>query len=482
MPEEKKVYLNRLILHEDNPRFEGVLNEERAINALCSSEKILELAKDIAENGLSPLERFMVFQEDPEDPPEEANYVVAEGNRRLCALKLLKDPKRAPATMREAFQRASKGFRAPRTISVVIEEDEGERRKWIERAHAGTMEGKGRKAWNTTQKTRFFQNPRNLRGQALMDYAVARGFISKEETFGRLSHVVRLVGNPVMRAAIGLSTGSDPTELFRNRPAEDFDKFLVWLLDEALNKRLGSQVLKRDIEQKANSLEAELGCSHVRLPEPVSLSEDLKPDKAGFTSQASSRSQEQAARGSISTTSMNSAVSGSSHQADVSGGDATSDPEVKTSESVNIPKKPKLPKTSKVMPYSEEVADLLEQLGNYKLSSLLYSISSIPVKEHVPALYVTAWSFLDSFSVAMGRKSDGNISQFWQAKFLRQDPYNFSRDEANAISHAVDQIRSLGNTTKHHPNAAGFDGQQLKNDWQLILPIIELALRKHLKK
>lgn len=237
MPEEKKVYLNRLILHEDNPRFEGILDEEKAITALCSSEKILELAKDIAENGLSPLERFMVFQEDPEDAPDDANFVVAEGNRRLCALKLLKDPKRAPANVREMFKKAAKAFKAPRTVPVVVEEDEGERRKWIERAHAGAMEGRGRKTWDTHQKTRFFQNPRNLRGQVLLDYAVARGFISKEDTAGRLSHVVRLIGNPVMRSTIGLTFGDEPTELFRNRPLEDFDKLLSWLLAEALQKK-----------------------------------------------------------------------------------------------------------------------------------------------------------------------------------------------------------------------------------------------------
>lgn len=147
-----------------------------------------------------------------------------------------------------------------------------------------------------------------------------------------------------------------------------------------------------------------------------------------------------------------------------------------------MPKKPILPKPSKAMPYSDDVAELLKQLQNYKLASLYYSISAISVKAHVPALYVTVWSFLDSFSVATGRHETGNISQHWQAKNLKQSPYNLSRDEANAVSGAIDQIRSLGNNTKHHPTAAGFNGEQLKSDWALILPIIKLDLRKHLNK
>lgn len=482
MPLEKKVYLNRLILHEDNPRFDGVLDEEKAINSLCGSEKILELAKDIAENGLSPLERFMVFQEDLADAPDDANYVVAEGNRRLCALKLLKDPKRAPSTMREAFKKAAKGFKSPRTVSVVVEEDEVERRKWIERAHAGTMEGKGRKAWNTTQKTRFFQSPRNLRGQALMDYSVARGFISVGDTAGRLSHVVRLLGNPVLRSIIGLSSGSEPNVLLRNRPLEDFDKFISWLLSEALTKELGSQALKKQIEEKANVLEEELGCAHPRLSKAVPLDEDLINSVGAGAIDRLAPKEQAVSLGSSSDQEVKISQSEQPQDTEAGGSTAKDGLAAGSSRSGAFPKKPAIPKTSKCMPHSEDVQELLEQLGNYKLSSLYYSISTIPVKDHVPALYVTIWSFLDSFSVAMGRPSAGTISQHWQAKNIRSGYQQFSRDDASVIADAADQIRSLGNATKHHPTAAGFNGQQLKSDWALMLSIIELELRKHLNK
>ncbi|MBR9652219.1 hypothetical protein [Thalassovita aquimarina] len=484
MPEVKKIGLNRLILHEDNPRFEGVLDEEAAIAALCANEKVLELARDISENGLSPLERFMVFREDPDDDPTDANYVVAEGNRRLCALKLLKDPKRAPSTMRDALKRAKAKFKVPRSIEVIVEEDEDERRKWIERAHAGTLSGKGRKAWNTVQKTRHFKHPRNLRGQAVMDYAVARGFVSKDETEGRLSHVVRLVGNPVMRAALGLHFEKDPTEPYRDRPLEDFDKLAKWLMEEALVKRLGSQADKKVINDKAHQLEGELGCSSVRLSQPELLANDLvekKSEKVGTGEHCT----EGAGTSATSTqqTSAGDKQDSAKVNQDDSGESKYDGNETKSDrESGSIPPKPKRPEPSKNMPYSEAVEALLKELGNYKLQSLYYSISTITMKDHVPTLFVAAWSLLDSLSIALGRPETGNISQHWQRKNLLNKDLCFSKDTAKSVEGAFDRIRIHGNDTKHHPTSAGFDAQQLKSDWEMILPVLDHDLRKHLRK
>jgi hypothetical protein len=482
-------------LHEDNPRFEGVLNEEEAIKALCLSKKLLELARDIAENGLSPLERFMVFREDPNDEPADANYVVAEGNRRLCAVKLLKDPKRAPSTMRDAFKRAKAKFTVPRSIEVVIEEDEDERRKWIERAHAGTLDGKGRKAWNTVQKTRHFKNARNLRGQAVLDYAVARGLVSKDEIGGRLSHVVRLVGNPAMRATIGLHFYSEPTEPHRIRPLEDFDKLISWLLEEALEKQLGSQADKKTIETKALKLEAELGCSSIRLSQPESLANDLverNPETTvsgqpcsegtGFsptTSQTTPSGSPHGSAGGNQQGSDGRSGNRNSNNMRYELGDEKSGTDAKGRTS---PPKPKRPEPAKNMPYSEEVGELLQELGNFKHQSLYYSISSIAVKDHVPTLFVAAWSLLDSLSVVLGRSDTGTISQHWQRKNLMSKGLGLSRDTAKSVEGAFDRIRIYGNDTKHHPTSAGFDAQQLKSDWEMILPVLEHDLRKHLNK
>lgn len=474
MTEVKNIALSRLILHEDNPRFEGILNEEAAIAALCATEKVLDLARDIAENGLSPLDRFMAFREDPNEEPANANYVVAEGNRRLCALKLLKDPRRAPSAMRAAFQRAKTNakIKLPRLFEVVIEEDEDERRKWIERAHAGTLSGKGRKAWNTEQKSRHFKNPRNLRGLAVLDYAVERGFVSKDEKDGRLSHIVRLIGNPVMRATLGLHFEKDPTEPYRDRPLEDFEKLIKWLINEALVKDLGSQAGKKEINDKANKLEVELGCGSQRLSQPEALSNDLITSQDDDQPDNSVPNQDCA---KIDATTQHPPKNDKNDS-------AKDDSENPQDKSESAPLKPNRPEPNKVMPYSNDLYKLLQQLNNYKLQSLYYSISSINLKNHVPSLYAITWSFLDSLSVALGRSDDGNISQHWQRKNLLKKDLSYSSNTATTVAGSFDRIRTHGNDTKHHPFSAGFDAQQLSSDWSVILPVLEHDLREHLSK
>ncbi|MFV1538833.1 hypothetical protein [Phaeobacter sp. JH204B] len=478
MLEVKKVFVSRLILHDDNPRFEGLLEETRAIEALCKGEKVVELARDIAKNGLSPLERFMVFQEDLEDDPKDANYIVAEGNRRLCALKLLKDPRKAPSQHKAVFKKLAKNYNAPRKIEVVVVEDEDERIKWITRAHAGASNGLGRKQWDTSQKTRYFQNPRNLRGQAVLDYAVERCLIRSDDSENVLSHLVRLLGNPVMRSALGIQFDKDASLVLRDRPLEDFDKLLSWLLEEAKIKKLGSQAKSAPIAAKAKLLEAELGCSAERLEEAIPLWKDLEnsspepqpesysppPDNVASTEATASTDVAETRNSGAATTIP------------------ASQPATVDQSAISI-KRPIRPQPSKLLQYSEDVYEHLVELKNEKFSSLYYSLSSIPVKDHVPALYVVIWSFLDSLSVALGRHESGNISAHWGKKNLsaRKD-LGYSKEQVNTVENAVIRVHQHGNETKHNRSAAGFDAAQLSSDWKVILPVIEFDLRKHLKK
>ncbi len=471
MFEVKRVFLSRLILHDDNPRFEGLLEEAEAIEALCKGEKVLELAKDIVENGLSPLERFMVFQEDTQDDPGDVNFVVAEGNRRLCALKLLKDPKKSPSQHREVFKKLARKYKTPRKIEVVVVEDEDERKKWITRAHAGASNGLGRKQWDTTQKTRYFQNPRNLRGQAILDYAVKRKFIETDDAEKMLSHLVRLIGNPIMRSTLGLRFDKDPNRVSRDRPLEDFDKLLTWLLNEAKYKRLGSQAKSGPISDKAKRLETELECSTRRLGNPTLLSADLIDAPSGFPPNGAEPSTPRPS-------------SPGTDEVEFPNADQD-DPRIDEADSGSTPdiKPPTKPQPGKKLPYSPELDRQLNKLGNHKLRSLFYSLSQIPMRDHVPALYVVAWAFLDSLSVALGRHLDGNIKAHWGKKNLSSRAnLGYSKQELATIEAAIVRVHQFGNETKHDKSAAGFDAAQLSSDWGVVLPILESDLREHLKK
>ncbi len=66
------------------------------------------MAKDIAEHGLNPLELLALITLDD----TKAGYYVSEGNRRICAIKLLNDPELAPAKHRKTFEKIAENIEA----------------------------------------------------------------------------------------------------------------------------------------------------------------------------------------------------------------------------------------------------------------------------------------------------------------------------------------------------------------------------------
>ena len=66
-------------------------------------EKLLELAQDILDVGLSPGEPLWVAP----DPRAQGKFVVLEGNRRITALKVMDNPALASGTDFEAGLQAS---------------------------------------------------------------------------------------------------------------------------------------------------------------------------------------------------------------------------------------------------------------------------------------------------------------------------------------------------------------------------------------
>src|SRR4051794_5770659 len=87
------VAVGRIFLALENPRHEPFETEAQVIDYLCEKEDVYPLARDIAKHGLNPLERLALIElKKRQKGSGPANYYAAEGNRRICALKLLDDP------------------------------------------------------------------------------------------------------------------------------------------------------------------------------------------------------------------------------------------------------------------------------------------------------------------------------------------------------------------------------------------------------
>jgi hypothetical protein len=176
------VPIGRIFLALNNPRHETYDTEGKVIAYLCQKESIYPLAKDIVKWRLNPLERFALVPGTKKRDSTAPTYVSAEGNRRICALKLLNDPELAPANLRNSFERLAEQWDSPITkVSAAVFDDPEDPAidHWLERIHNGFQGGTGRKDWSADQKQRFYGGSKNRAALALLDYAQTEGTVTK---------------------------------------------------------------------------------------------------------------------------------------------------------------------------------------------------------------------------------------------------------------------------------------------------------------
>ena len=86
--EDVLVQFNKLHFDPVNPRGEPEVDEEKIRALFGAQQDTVVLATHMAEHGQNPLDRLGVV----EHPKLPGHFVVREGNRRLCAMQLLRDP------------------------------------------------------------------------------------------------------------------------------------------------------------------------------------------------------------------------------------------------------------------------------------------------------------------------------------------------------------------------------------------------------
>lgn len=433
------VGIGKLFLATDNPRHEEVDDETGAIERLCAREDIDALARDISRHGVNPAERLIVFPVEPglaaADINNKTTFIVAEGNRRVCAVKLLHDPDKAPAKIRGTIEKSSDRWTPVDELDAVVILDEERRRHWLRRIHDGVQGGVGRKPWSSEQKTRFSGTRRNLVAQALLDYGAKNGLIQEADRKGSFSHMARLVGNVLVADTLGLDLSNGPEDILRNRPKGEFDIILGEVLKEAVKKKLGSQAKKGKIDGFAHDLQSLAGVTSERItPEPL---EDLNGGESGG--------------GSAGT-----AGSGGAGGAGGAGG-STGHP--------TPPKKPVAVRQEK------EIYEALQEIDSEKLQSLYYSICFVSAKLHAPLVAVGVWSFFESLCASIGKTENTPFKDFLSRGKMSSMGIGKGK-ELNAPAEALGQIAAYGNLTKHHKVAAHFDYMQIINNMKVLTPVI----------
>lgn len=255
---KKQVALKDIYLDSNNPRHNPINSEKAIIAQLLKTENVKKLAKHITTEGTtSPLENIGVYPST--DKP--GSYIVAEGNRRICALKLLNKPELASEEADIAyFKKLSGTFNRTSKIDTIVFDSRVEAEPWMELRHGGEQDGVGLNPWDPTQKTRFNgqRGKKDPNAQALMliDYAESKELVKSEllEKI-KLTTVTRFLGNPVFRNMLGLKNKSD---LKIQVSEEEFNRVLKRFFIDAINKKdVTSRSKAPDVQTYANKLEQE---------------------------------------------------------------------------------------------------------------------------------------------------------------------------------------------------------------------------------
>ncbi len=403
------VQVSRIFLHLANYRHEPVEAEAQAIAYLCEKEFVYPLARDIKDHGINPLERFALISAEKRkanQPPH--NYYVVEGNRRICAIKLLNDPELAPPNLRKAFEKLWEAWKPIKTVPGTLFDGVEHAKIWLDRLHQGEQGGVGRRSWNADQKARADGGSKNKAALALLDYAQQEGMITPEERMGKLTTVARFVLNDFFREQLGYDQ-SVPGQVGITRPKEQFDIILRRFMRDLVGKKtVNSRMNKDPIIKYARPLNSLPGVTNDRIE-----TESITAGSAALKVRPAKRQ------------------TGSK------------------------------PRDAQHVLFEKAIYDALKAYGNDKLERLYWSICKVDLDPHVPLISVGVWSFVETLTACAGRIAPTDFESFLSKQ--RLSGWGFAGD-TTSVRQAIARLREFGNSTKHHPTAGAFNGNQLNND------------------
>lgn len=149
--------ITSIVLDIQNPRLIDEFDSQHSALVelfLDEQNKVYPLMKHIAENGVDPLVRVMVL-------PNNGDYIALEGNRRICALKVLSSPdilegEVSDGKLKDIRKLRAEFFKTTVTeIDCAVADSREEADLWIQLRHTGSNSGVGVVDWGAEQKGRY---------------------------------------------------------------------------------------------------------------------------------------------------------------------------------------------------------------------------------------------------------------------------------------------------------------------------------------
>lgn len=255
----KSIPVSKIDLDLNNSRFGKARDQKDALlknleaNRTASGNKVLRLAKHIIENDLNPGDLIYLYSRDGK------RYIDKEGNRRMTALKLLKNPNLIPTDIPEykAFLALHKKIKKERIklqdpFCVIFSKEE-EVDKWVGIVHSGEKQGVGRASWGADEQRRHRERTGRKKDKymILKDYLASSAFLSDEEKDAMadmsLTHLERILTGINARSRLGIEFQNDGSVFFTSPEEEVAGAFQQILFDFKLNPDVDARKKVKDI-------------------------------------------------------------------------------------------------------------------------------------------------------------------------------------------------------------------------------------------
>lgn len=288
----KNIKINKLLLDVNNPRFpDSADNQRDAISKMLDiqSDKIINLAEDIINNGLDPSENILVY----ESEDEQGFYVVAEGNRRITALKLLSSPELAPnEKLRKIFDKMQHTLKSEiNSVDNCVIFDDDSYEHWVNMKHTGQNAGIGRVDWTAPEKARHMARSGKLSfGHQLLE-SVQINFNHDDNIKFRkhlkISNINRLLDDPDVRKKMDIDVNKSYLYCYQphSRFLEQINKILTAMIEiDDGGKRIFTVNRIRSKADRANFIaELDIEPSIEKLLKPWRIIDNNNKDESDTT-------------------------------------------------------------------------------------------------------------------------------------------------------------------------------------------------------
>lgn len=453
--------LDDLSLDEGNYRFKKAADQKDCVKKiyLANVPYFKGLMKSIAEDDLG--EPLLVYQ--------DGNHnIVADGNRRLSALKVLFDDDYAPSdTIREFAGELRKQHNLKlQKIQAQVSGDKALISRTVYERHSGGKNGTSRIPWNAYAAARFGFDEHI--GNSELWYIMALLSRTEEEkpnitSFLDSSDFSYDVFRRLIRAAVNLGVisnniFSERGENIKKTARKDLVKDAVTKAYKFLlaMKRKEITLSRKDAgiyadKESTNAFVSEYGLS----PDNQEL-KDAK-DKASSDDEdhgdGGNSGNDDGDDGNDDTDDDDGGGGGNGEGGgDDGGGDGGGG--------------------GHGIDESEDILKKLAILNSRKLSGLYRSLCYVSLNQHPALMYVGAWSFLEALSRCAGNTGD-DYRSFYNGKM---QSFGIGKQIAKDCKVPLGEIHQYGNATKHSKNATRVSAKQLLNDFEVLEPLILAAL------